>query len=294
MNFLRPFFPPAARGASRSQVLTRVTFPSQGKGFRVDRSTAVCLNAISKLLSCAPKMARQRQTSCEAGTQSRGPLVGSRAAERRRSDTRMCHPRGRRDSSRLGREISLVRKSILFLPATVPGPVRRTRGGTLFSGSVDPMRTPWSITSRCESGFDPNGCNLERAWWMRPGSRDPRPVTAFAPINLRTRVRSQFSLSFRSPPLARKTSRGIGEVTGVAFGPTSVRRRRSTPRAVGPGVSCAATRCGDPEPALKEERDPTLRGDRVSGPLEEEPRVVREVGTSLSSRCPVLQSFWIG
>ena len=119
-------------------MLARLAFPSQGKGFRPDRSASICLNAISKILCFAPKMARQRQTSCEAGAQSRGPLVGSRAAERRRSDSRMCHPRGRRDSSRLGREISLVRKSILFLPATVPGPVRRIRGGTSSPGRTHP------------------------------------------------------------------------------------------------------------------------------------------------------------
>ena len=82
-------------------------------------------------------------------------------------------------------------------------------------------------------------------------------------------------------------------MTEVVVGSTLVRRRR-TPRAAGPGVLCAVARCGDPEPALKEERDSTLRGDRVSGPLKEEPRVDREVGTSLSSRRPVLQSFWIG
>lgn len=83
-------------------------------------------------------------------------------------------------------------------------------------------------------------------------------------------------------------------MTEVVRRATLAERRRSAPRAAGPGVSCAVARCGDPEPAWKEERDSTLRGDRVSRPFEEEPRVDREVGTSLSSRCPVLQSFWVG
>ena len=48
------------------------------------------------------------------------------------------------------------------------------------------------------------------------------------------------------------------------------------------GNACA--RSGDLEPASKEERDSTLRGDRVFEIHLEEPRDVREVGTFLSWR----------
>ena len=43
------------------------------------------------------KMTRQRQTDRKAGTQSHGPLWGSRAAESRRSQNSGRHPRGNRE-----------------------------------------------------------------------------------------------------------------------------------------------------------------------------------------------------
>ena len=92
-------------------------------------------------------MARQRQTSREAGAQSHGPLVGRRAAERRLSDSR-CHPRGKRDSSRPGL-IHCGSEDLLFLPAGLPGfGASRTRDRLSLPGVSSSRRTPRDLLMR--------------------------------------------------------------------------------------------------------------------------------------------------
>jgi hypothetical protein len=110
----------------------------QGKGFPQKLDTPDLPLCNFEVFCPAFSMARQGQTSREAGTQSHGPLWGSRATERRRSESNVSE--GQQPES-----LHLERGRVAWRtasPSTRSAPPRRGGAATLLCAVVVPQRTP--------------------------------------------------------------------------------------------------------------------------------------------------------
>ena len=219
-------------------------------------------------------MTRQGQTSREAGTQSHGPIPrerkGSRATERRRSDPGR-HPRGRRNSFRLGSQ-DVGRERHTLLP---PSPPRLP---------VHAARRSGRSRSRRDSSSRRTRHRMQRS--------ERRHIDAESRPSARLDVRTRTASRTMSATAAALNGSQVGVTEGEGDGSDGSQRSKRNGRA---GRACGweipPQREGGAAPSASWGQSPAvLTGGDAQGPSSwGQARVVR---LSASASCGTRRSRW--